>query len=342
MKSIPVKELKRFITESRMKPNPEFQHLDCIRITSTGSACTFQKTNMNVFVSMSCDYESEPYSHLFDEKTLTAFMPLVNGKLEFKSGSKIELVADGTKNAFTPNDIATYPNFPVAQANFDISFSPEDCAVIKQALNYIDPDPGNQNLSAVHILDGKVFSSDRQYIYSNRISVPGSLVLTPEAARVIADSEGCKYSKAGNYHYLSTGDLIYAFISTEAKTPDFNAVMSPIEDDYCEFDKSDLLVFCDLVIANTKANIIVGELAVEKGEAAYCRFSDTYGNDVEHTFGWTGVLNFDKRIQIPTWIKSLKGIPYNTIRLHKCGQHFGLTSPEDEGLKCVFSCVQSL
>jgi len=299
---------------------------------------------------------------LIDDKILNGFLDYTTKDIlsfEYIEENLIQISDGMLKMSYPVLDINLYPKYP----DFDTQESPgkfsrEVITLMNVAAQNTSELDNNHPLFFIHIKDGFIFSTDAFNMFSYNIgdkSLP-EVILSPEQVAMINNLGDMDYFKYQNYNFFGNNFLTYGFVKPEVETPAFNSRFEFVsKDQWFEFEKFDLIKFCELtsksatskipecILKRTKVQGLPGcsdgRMTLNLSDNDFHVGGDTNFYSSGH-FELTDPIKFNHRITMDY----MKPLPYSKMRFSPCVGALSkgfltLWTTEDEKFLGIFSTL---
>jgi hypothetical protein len=343
------KTIRTFISESSVvKPSVVHANLnDVIKIECKQNKIIFTKTNMNVFCTYTIEdtgFHIDDECYLISERTLNGLVQTTQSDtitIEQKE-NMLYIKGDKAEKLQCPaQDVAMFPDTPECTSQ-PIPLDMEALYCIKIAGNYINTDQKLTAASFVHIGPGGVFATNNNnIIYYRKFDGLPDIFFGTDVLQVIKPVNGVAYATHGNYDFINYEQFSFGVIKSAVTNPINYSQMIGINAVFnFEIELQKLLDYCTLVNYATKSEYPLVLLTYD-GENIFLNHDD-------HDFN----IHVNKEYKASNEIGEpmegfkfcvkylelfLKHLPYTNLTFALAGNHFKITTTEDENFIGIFA-----
>ena len=347
MIKIKTADLKSFLAISRkFKQNKILPVLDFFKIECVGDKVILTDTNKDAFIAREIPGEFDTECEFLVERNLVWSL-VSNTSSEYltitqKGNNKIKITDDnGDTNAST-DDVSLYLKMPEFSSCDKIKLNLQALTLIRIAAKYCavqNIEAGTDNLAFVHIVAEKdnsfIFASDRWVFYSNYIEDEKfNAIIRPSDIELFDYSKEAYYSSNKNWVFYDCGTTVFAFVKSEAVSPNIKNYITGIVKDNCfTILKEDVLLFCNRsnAINPGKSNSVCS--LKESGENAmeflYENVDFEKSTNMVFNVVKQGTLS-DFKFNATVMVSMIEPLPYKSITFVRSGDMYYLYNDVDD------------
>lgn len=327
-----------------IKPNILYQSLDHILIECTGEQIIFTKTNNNIFCQYAYDDDQPPIRVLVPERMLQGFiMDLPASVFSIDVDKQVSLTCGTKINKFSLQDPMEFPVMPRHDKEADVQFDLPLIEAIAIAKAYVSSFKSITAANFVHVNNKGVFATDQQFVYHKAFDVPidTHIFLDAEASAIVALLGSCEYASGKNYDFYSKGATCFAHIKNEVRAINFNAVLCLDGSAGFTISKQELINFCTWVQYTAKQEYPIAEWAASDGNVQFYYNNSDFNRQADTKVPATIVGEVPSfRFCAPRLRAALSVLPYEKLCLINVGQHYKVTTNEDDDYIGIIAGLQ--
>ncbi len=284
------------------------------------------KTNTITFCSFSLKFDTDKPFLVEQQKLHSVLSATKDEYITVTDGKSIEINDTKYKTSHPVMSVENFPGVPNAPEEDGCDIDQFDIDALSIAKSFVSPNENLPHLQVIHMNENYIAATDCYIMYYEKFDkhFPNILFSKDDVSIIQQYTMGRIFDTEKRY-FFSAGDYLYSFAKTEAKTPDFNTVVSKLSDSSGGFtiDKKELITFCEIANSYTGSAIPSCVLSNEKislisSKNEKVEMPVTLGNDFEFAF--------NSRYLLP----ALKAIPVSEL---KCSipntQHKAIVIKED-------------
>jgi hypothetical protein len=245
---------------------------------------------------------------------------------------KIVITAGEMKVHHKKEDINLFPRMPDIPDTF-IAVGSSVLRAIGISKSFVGADATTASMQGIHINEGIVFGISRYASYFKEIKdeIP-NMILLKQHANILSQFDAISFEEVGNFMFFKVGtdELIYAFVKAEIISPSIRVHLDKLKEvisngvNKFEFNKSDLLSFCEFIEQTSRNEI---NICVIEGDSISLLDTNEF-NGANRKITVDG--NIDKfKFNSSLVIQGLKALPQKRVNCSIINQGLLITDKED-------------
>lgn len=342
--------IKQFLNEANLvRPNIECPNLnDLVKIEYLNGDIILTKTNLNVF----CTLKFVDTGFHLDEECYIVGHKTLNGLAQTTTSDTITIQQDGNnlkinghKKEVVNCPIIQTGEFPATPENRGdaIPMESELLFCIDVAGNYISQEQRITAASYVHVNKKGVFSTNNNNIVYNRIfdlpEMP-NIFLGSEALAVIKPSSQATYTTQGNFDFINYANgYSFGFRKSVIEAPiNYEPMFVQKGEILFTIMRQNLLNYCKLVGYVAKGEYPMCTLSFDGKIVSLDHNDPNFNIEIhkEYEVAYGPMLDGFK-FSASYLELFLKNLPYTDLTFSLTGQHFKITTHEDDQFRCIFA-----
>lgn len=334
--------IKKFLSESSVvKPNILYPNLnDTIKLEhAADDKILLTKTNNNIFCTYAITdttFRVEDEQYLVGERMLagiaqTTASPTItiqqqDGLITI-TGNKTE------RNQYPVRPIEDFPATPQCTGEA-VAIDAEALYCIKVAGNHISKEQKITAANFVHIGPNGIFATNNNnMVYYHQAAGLPEAFFGEDALQVLKAINGVTYSTHGNYDFITYEGFSYGIIASAVASPiNYMPMLSAASEFAFIIGRQRLLEFCTQAGYAAKSEYPIGVLQYEGGILKLDHDDADFNIHANRQFACdvNGAACAPFKFSIK-WLEIfLKNLPYDKLSFFRVGNHFKISSPEDE------------
>lgn len=344
--------IQKFLSDSSVvRPNvlhPTLSNL--IKVEYTSNNFCFSKTNYNIFCSFTFPdkgFHIDDEAYLISESSLNSIAQTTNSETITISEKDGHILITGGKKEvvkYPKRPLTDFPDMPVVSGE-TYALPIEILRHIKIAGNYISKEQKITVAGFVQVGSDGIFSTNNNnMVYCNSIkSELPKIFFGEDALQVIKSVDDITYATHGNMDFIKYGSgLSYGIIRPTIENginylPMIGAVAIPS----FTIEREKILEFCTRVKYVAKSEYPTAVMEYD-GIGVDLKYVDA-GFNIEASGYYECCENFSVTLPFRfsvTWFDTfLKHLPYKKLTFSRMGNHFKITSPDDENYTGIYAGI---
>lgn len=322
--TLPVKELKRFFSESSFIPSggvlPIYGYT---KIVFTADTAILYKTNSQMYFIYEIEVQNSPGELVVHTKKLADFVSNVSTEsITLKPFDTYVQISDG-KNIAKPHiePAANFPSNPEVPTD-GIFLSEEIVKSLKQATKFINDTPGMT--SHVFMGKGHIAASDLNIAFYSPMEIPFESSFYKEM--IMALPGACQFKKTGSYFSFSTLKATYLFIEPEIKFTNLTTLLPAPEEITATFEKSRLIEALMLAKSQNENKFCIANMNGNGSIVDFSMIDSNYDGYYETKIDYEG-KPFSFLFNVDMMLSLIKQVTTPTIPMSFDGKKFYIKDP---------------